>query len=32
MTPLAVIGDLVMLPYYIVHIFLSAISGGHPPF
>ena len=32
MTPLAVIGDLVMLPYYIIHIFLSAMSGGHPPF
>ncbi len=32
MTPLAVIGDLVLLPYYIVHIWLGAMTGGHPPF
>ena len=32
MTPIALVGDLVLLPYYIVHIWLGAMTGGHPPF
>ena len=32
MTPIALVVDLVLLPYYIVHIWLGAMTGGHPPF
>ena len=31
MTPIALVGDLVLLPYYIVHIWLGAMTGGHSP-
>ncbi len=32
MTPIALVGDVLLLPYYIVHFYLGALSGGHPPF
>ena len=32
MTPIALVGDVLLLPYYIVHICLGALSGGHSPF
>ena len=31
MTPIALVGDVLLLPYYIVHFWLGALSGGHPP-
>ena len=31
MTPVAIVGDVLLLPYYIVHICLGALSGGHSP-
>lgn len=31
MTPIALVGDVLLLPYYIVHFYLGALSGGHPP-
>ena len=31
MTPVALVGDVLLVPYYIVHICLGAMSGGHSP-
>lgn len=31
MTPVALVGDVLLVPYYIVHIYLGAMSGGHSP-
>ena len=31
MTPVALVGDVLLLPYYIVHFYFGALSGGHSP-
>ena len=31
MTPVAIVGDVLLLPYYITVGFLTVVTGGHSP-